>query len=325
VGILVTGATGFIGGHVARELRRRGHEVRALVREGSSTGELPALGVEVVRGDILDPLALRAAADGCTAIMHLAADFRLWAPDKADIVRTNVEGTRQVLQAARAARVSRVVYTSTMAVLQPSATDSEPRLAPPRDLAGPYEHSKWLAEQEVLRAADDGLPCVIVYPTMPVGPGDRKPTPTGKLVLDMTRGRLPFYVAMDINVVPVEDVAVGHVLALELGRLGEGYILGGRNLALAELLSILSRITGRPRPRARVPLALAFAAALVDEGLLSRITGRAPRVSKASVRLARRRLCFSSRKAIEELGLPQTSVEAALERSVSWFRSYAMA
>ena len=338
--VLVTGATGFIGGHVAGELLRRGYRVRALVREKSDPGRLPARGAELFRGDILDAAAVERAVAGCDAVLHLAADFRLWAPDEQVIYRTNVDGTRHVLAAALAAGVSRVVYTSTIAVLIPPAieppigaspgtgqvqapaspAEAEPHLADLADLSGPYDRSKWQAEQEARRLAQQGLPLVTVYPTVPVGPGDRRPTPTGKLIVDRVRGRLPFYVRLPLNVTPVEDVAVGHVLALEQGRTGQGYILGGRNIMLGELLAMVDHVVGRRRFRIQVPTGLAMLAALFDEGVFSRLTGRPPQVSFASVRMANRCLWFDSRKAVQELGLPQTPVEAALERAVAWFR-----
>lgn len=344
--VLVTGATGFIGGHVAGELLRRGYRVRALVREKSDPGRLPALGAELFRGDLLDAAVVERAVAGCEAVLHLAADFRLWAPDEQVIYRTNVDGTRQVLSAALAAGVTRAVYTSTAAILIPlapepprtslpdqdrlqgggpvqaqaTAADGEPCLADLADLSGPYDRSKWQAEQEARRLARDGLPLVTVYPTIPVGPGDRRPTPTGKLIIDRVRGRLPFYVRLPLNVAAVEDMAAGHVLALEQGRTGEGYILGGRNLTLDDLLAMVDQFAGRRRFRIRVPIRLAMLAALFDEGVFSRLTGRPPQVSFASVRMATRCLWFDSRKAVRELGLPQTSVETALERALAWFR-----
>lgn len=337
--VLVTGATGFIGSHVAGELVRCGYRVRALVREQTDPDPLLALGVEVVRGDLLNAEAVGRAVTGCDAVLHLAADFRLAAPDEQVIYRTNVDGTRRLLEAALSAGVSRVVYTSTVAILTPPAIKSpavpsagEPaeesgslgsgdlHLADLADLSNPYERSKWQAEQEARRLAQNGLPLIIVYPAIPVGPGDRRPTPTGKLITDTVRGRLPFYVRLPLNVVAVEDVAVGHLLALEKGRLGEGYILGGRNMMLGELLAMVDRIAGRRRSRIRVPVELAMLAALFDEGILSQLTGRPPQVSLASVRMATRRLWFDSNKAIRELGLPQTPLEAALERAVAWFR-----
>lgn len=338
--VLVTGATGYIGGHVAAELLRRGYRVRALVRDKTDPGHLLTLGAEVARGNLLDAAAVERAVTGCDAVFHLAADFRLWAPDEQVIYRTNVDGTRQVLAAALAAGVSRVVYTSTIAVLIPPAIepphgtsphtgqmqalaspgDGEPHLADLADLSSPYDRSKWQAEQEARRLAQQGLPLVTVYPTVPVGPGDRRPTPTGKMIVDRVRGRLPFYVRLPLNVVAVEDVAAGHVLALERGRTGEGYILGGRNMVLGELLAMVDNIVGRRRLRIRVPTKLITLAALFDEGIFSRLTGRPPQVSFASVRMATRCLWFDSRKAVRELGLPQTSVEAALERAVTWFR-----
>ena len=337
--VLVTGATGFIGSHVAGELVRRGWQVRALVREQTDPAPLLALGVEVICGDLLDAVAVGRAVAGCDAVLHLAADFRLWAPDEQVIYRTNVEGTRHVLRAALAAGVSRVVYTSTVAVLTPPGNRSsaspligapaegqgapgngELHLADLADLSNPYERSKWQAEQEARQLAQDGLPLVVVYPAIPVGPGDRRPTPTGKLIADTVRGRLPFYVHLPLNVVAVEDVAVGHLLALEKGRIGEGYILGGRNMMLGELLAMVDQIAGRRRFRAQVPVELAMLAAMFDEGILSQLTGRPPQVSLASVRMATRRLWFDSSKAIRELGLPQTPLEVALGRAVAWFR-----
>jgi len=337
--VLVTGATGFIGSHVAGELVRRGYRVRALVREQTDPGPLLAQGVEVVRGDLLDAAAVGRAVAGCDAVLHLAADFRLWAPDEQVIYRTNVDGTRQLLEAALAAGVSRVVYTSTVAILTPPAIESpaappagvpsegrgspgngDLHLADLADLSNPYERSKWQAEQEARRLAQNGLPLIVVYPAIPVGPGDRRPTPTGKLIADTVRGRLPFYVHLPLNVVAVEDVAAGHLLALEKGRIGEGYILGGRNITLGELLAMVDQIADRRRFRMRVPVELAMLAAMLDEGILSQLTGQPPQVSLASVRMATRRLWFDSSKAIQELGMPQTSLEAAVGRAVAWFR-----
>jgi len=337
--VLVTGATGFIGGHVAAELLRRGYRVRILVRDKTDPGHMVALGAEVARGDLLDVAAVERAVAGCDAVLHLAADYRLWAPDEQIIYRTNVDGTRNVLAAALAAGVSRVVYTSTVAVLRPPAiepprgpspatgqvqasaspADGEPHLYDLSDLSGPYDRSKWQAEQEAQLLAQQGLPLVTVYPTIPVGPGDRRPTPTGKLIIDRVRGRLPFYVRLPMNVAAVEDVAVGHVLALEHGRIGAGYILGGRNLTLGDLLVMVDQIAGRRRLHVQMPAVLAMLAASVDEGIFSRLTGRPPQVSFASARMATRCLWFDSRKAIQELGFPQTSVEAALERAIAWF------
>ena len=313
---------------------RRGYRVRALVREQTDPGPLLALGVEVVRGDLLNAETVGRAVTGCDAVLHLAADFRLAALDEQVIYRTNVDGTRQLLEAALAAGVSRVVLpvrAIPIAVSRPLPLRQGRRLEADRlamatrladlaDLSNPYERSKWQAEQEARRLAQNGLPLIIVYPAIPVGPGDRRPTPTGKLIADTVRGRLPFYVRLPLNVVAVEDVAVGHLLALEKGRLGEGYILGGRNMMLGELLAMVDRIAGRRRSRIRVPVELAMLAAMFDEGILSQLTGRPPQVSLASVRMATRRLWFDSSKALRELGLPQTPLETALERAVAWFR-----
>lgn len=323
--VLVTGATGFIGRHVVLALSERGYAVRALARPSTDVSNLASLAVEIRRGDVLDETSCLDAAAGCDAVLHLAADYRLWARDPGEIERTNVQGTRNVLRAAARAGAARVVHTSSVVALQPSPVDPEPRPADPATLATAYERSKWQADREVEEAARTGLGVVTVYPTMPLGPGDHRPTPAGQMIVDFILGRLPFYVELRLNAVAVEDVAVGHVLALERGRDGEGYILGGQNVTLGDLLLMLAELTGRPAPRAKVPLGLAWLAAAAEDGIAGRLKGRAPRVSFGSVHMARRTLWVSSDKAVTELGMPQTPLKDALRRAVEWFRVHGYA
>ncbi|MBI3322280.1 MAG: NAD-dependent epimerase/dehydratase family protein [Candidatus Omnitrophica bacterium] len=320
---LVTGATGFVGGHVAARLVRRGERVRVLARKKSVLKNLEGLPVEVHTGDLTDAESLRRAMAGCRRVYHVAADYRLWAPDPAELYRNNVAGTRLLLEAAREARVERVVYTSTVGALKcpengtPSTEQTPVDL---QDMVGHYKRSKFLAEQEVLAAARAGLPVVIVNPSTPVGPRDVKPTPTGQMIVDFLNGRMPAYVDTGLNLIDVEDAAEGHLLAMEKGQVGQKYILGHRNLTLKEILEMLSRITGLPAPRARMPMAVALGFAAVTTGW-SVITRRPPRVSLEAVRISRKKMYFDASKAVRELGLPQRPVERALSGAVDWFRT----
>jgi dihydroflavonol-4-reductase len=320
---LVTGASGFLGSHVARLLIERGERVRVLVRATSSTRLLEALSAERVVGDLRDSQTLDRAIQGVGAVYHVAADYRLWARNPAEIYDSNVKGTRNLLDAARRAGVSHFVYTSTVATVavpQNGGLPDEGTITSVDDMIGVYKRSKWLAEQEVQRAAAEGLPVVIVNPTTPVGAGDSKPTPTGRIILDFLNGRMPAYVDAGLNFVPVEDAAAGHLLAAERGRVGERYILGGENLTLKQVLNMLSCVSGRPAPRVRLPHAVAMAAGYVDAAI-SRITGSEPRVPLDGVRMSQHSMFVSADKARKELGFAPGAVLAALDRAVRWFEA----
>ncbi|MDE3137698.1 MAG: NAD-dependent epimerase/dehydratase family protein [Acidobacteriota bacterium] len=324
---LVTGATGFVGSHVVRHLVARGESVRALARPSSRRDLLSGLPVEFADGDLRDPASLERACRGVRRVYHVAADYRLWAADPREIYESNVTGTRNLLDAARQAGVERFVYTSTVATIavpRHGALPDESTAATVDEMIGHYKRSKFLAEQEALAAAERGLPVVIVNPTTPVGPGDVKPTPTGRILLDFLRGRMPAYVDTGLNLVAVEDVASGHLLAAERGAPGRRYILGNRNLTLKEILDVLARITGRSAPRVRLPHAVAYMAGLADE-LLARVTGREPQIPLEGVRMSRHKMFVDCSRAVRELGFAPEPVEAALERAVRWFwdRGYA--
>lgn len=316
---LVTGASGFVGWHVARRLLERGYRVRALARPGSEVRELD---VEVVRGDLRDAASVERAASGCGVIFHVAADYRLWAPDPRELYRSNVDGTRHVMAAARACRAERVVYTSTVGTIgipadRPGDEDTPVRL---RDMVGHYKRSKFLAEVAARQEAQAGLPVVIVNPTAPIGDHDFKPTPTGHIILDFLRGAMPAYIDTGLNFVDVRDVAEGHLLALERGRDGERYILGAENLTLEEFYQRLSAVSGLPAPRRRIPYWLAFAFALASTGW-ARLTGRPPRAPLEGVRMARKKMFVASEKARRELGYEPRPIDGALRRAVEWFRA----
>ena len=323
---LITGATGFVGSHLTRLLVARGERVRVLTRDSSakpnSYDALAGISVERAHGDLRDAASLRAAVQGAEVVFHVAADYRLWASDSAEIYSSNVEGTRNLLEAARQAGVRRFVYTSTVATMavprSGGALPDETTHASLSEMIGHYKRSKFLAEEEALRAAAEGFPVVIVNPTAPVGPADWKPTPTGKIILDFLNGKMPAYVDTGLNVVPVEDVAQGHLDAAERGKPGERYILGGRNMTLKEILDVLAKITGRRAPRVRLPHAVAFAAACADH-VMSRMLRREPQIPLDGVRMARHRMFVDSSKAGRELGFTPGAVEAALERAVRWY------
>jgi dihydroflavonol-4-reductase len=323
---LVTGAAGFLGSHVARLLVARGDNVRLLLRPTSSTrllDGLPAGRVQRVAGDLRDAASLDAAVDGVESVYHVAADYRLWARAPREIYESNVDGTRNLLDAARRAGVARFVYTSTvatMAVPRGEALPDERTIASLDEMIGAYKRSKWLAEQEALRAAAAGQPVVIVNPTTPVGPGDAKPTPTGRILVDFLNGRMPAYVDTGLNFVPVEDAAAGHLLAAERGRAGERYILGGENLTLKQALDLLSGVSGRPAPRWRLPHAVALAAGYADAAV-SRLLDREPQIPLEGVRMARHNMFVNTEKARLELGFSPGPVAAALERAVRWYEA----
>ncbi len=324
--LLVTGGTGFVGSHVVRRLCAEGLTVRVLARPASPISLIASLPAEVVRGDLLDADFLRQAVAGCEAVFHVAADYRLWARDPQEIYRNNVNGTEQVLAAARAAKVSRVVYTSTVGTIgfHANGTPATEADFPDRAaLVGAYKRSKFQAEQVALRYAAEGLPLVVVNPSAPVGEGDRKPTDTGRIIVDFVNRKMPAYLDTGLNLVDVRDVAEGHLLAFRRGQPGERYILGGRNMDFKEILDALARITGIPSPWLRIPYGVAWWAGAVN-GVLSQVTGRRPLIPLDGVRIARHKMFVSSAKAERDLGYRAGPVETALERAVQWFHEQGM-
>jgi len=322
---LVTGATGFVGSHVARQLVAGGHRVRVLVRPSSNLRALEGLGVERVEGDLADLVSLDRAMRGVRRVFHAAADYRLWTRNPNEIYATNVEGTRRLFDVAARAGVERIVYTSTVATIavptQGGALPNEETHATLDQMIGHYKRSKFLAELEAMKAAAAGVPVVIVNPTAPVGAGDWKPTPTGRIILDFLNGKMPAYVDTGLNVVGVEDVAAGHLLAAEHGRIGERYILGGRNLTLKQILDALAVITGRPAPQVRLPHAVALVAGYADE-FFARITGREPQIPVEGVKMSRHRMFVASDKAERELSYKPGAVEPALAAAVGWYEEH---
>jgi len=322
--VLVTGATGFVGSAVARTLLGHGYAVRALVRPDSDRRNLQGLAVEPVVGDLTDPASLAGAVRGCQGLFHVAADYRLWTPDPDALYRVNVQGTRMIMEAALAAGVPRIVYTSSVATLGLHADGTPADESTPvtlQDMIGHYKRSKFLAEAEVRRlVAEQGLPAVIVNPSTPVGPRDIKPTPTGRLIRDALTGRMPAYVDTGLNIVHVDDVAIGHWLAFERGRAGERYILGGENLALREILEQVAALSGRRPPRLRLPHELILPVAYLSEGWARLTGGGEPRVTVDGVRLARKYMYFSSDKARDALGYRPRPARDALADAVSWFQ-----
>jgi dihydroflavonol-4-reductase len=314
---LVTGATGFLGWHVARLLIERGYSVRALVRPGSHVAELP---VEIASGDLRDRESLERAVAGCGLVYHVAADYRLWAKNPHELYDSNVEGTRHLLAASQKAGVERIVYTSTVGCIGVPHDGIGDETIPVSldDMAGDYKRSKFLAEQVALEFARGGLPVVIVNPTAPIGDHDVKPTPTGKIVLDFLNGDMPAFIDTGLNVVDVRDTAAGHLLACERGRPGERYILGSENLTLAQILQKLAAITGRKAPTMKLPYAVAYAAGVCSTAWAG-VTGRPPRVPLAGVRMARKKMWVTHEKARRELGFEPGPAEAALRRAVEWF------
>ena len=324
---LVTGGTGFVGANLVRELLADGDRVRVLARPGGDRRALTGCEVEIVEGDLLDPASVRHAAAGMERVYHVAADYRLWAPDPSALFRANVDGTRHVLEAAARAGAARIVYTSTVGALgipkdgRPGDETTPVSLA---DMVGPYKASKFVAEEVAREIAARGAPVVIVNPSAPVGPWDVKPTPTGQMIVDFLRGKMIASLDTGLNIVHVRDVARGHILAAERGRVGERYVLGHVNLSLLEIFRALAGLTGLRAPRFRVPYAVAWLAAAGMEGV-ARLRGGAPAVPLTAVRMARKRMFFSADKAVRELGLPQTSAERALGDAVAWFVAHGYA
>jgi dihydroflavonol-4-reductase len=319
----VTGANGFLGSHVVRALITRGDRVRALARANADLSALRGIDCEIVRGDVREIDSLRPGFKGCDEVYHVAADYRLWVVDDAPMYAINVEGTRNVIAAAREAGVSRIVHTSTVGAL------GIPHDAPGREdtpvtleaMVGPYKRSKFLAERVAEDAARAGAPVVIVNPSTPIGPLDYKPTPTGRMIVDFLNRKMPAYLDTGLNLVSVEDCARGHLLAAERGRIGEKYILGGENMSLAELFTRLARLSGMREPRMRIPYAVAYGFALGAEAFARTVTHRAPRASLTEVKMARKKMFFDSSKAIAELGYAPGPVDPALQRAIDFFRA----
>jgi dihydroflavonol-4-reductase len=321
---LVTGANGFLGSHVVRALIARGDRVRALARENAELVALREIDCDIVRGDVRDSESLRRAVKGCDEVYHVAADYRLWVVDEAPMYAINVEGTRNVIAAAREAGVARIVHTSTVGAL------GIPHDAPGREdtpvaldaMVGPYKRSKFLAERVAEDAARAGAPVVMVNPSTPIGALDYKPTPTGRMIVDFISRRMPAYLDTGLNLVDVEDCARGHLLAAERGRIGEKYILGGENLSLAQLFTRLARLSGMRAPTMRIPYAVAFGFALGAEAFARTVTHRPPRASLTEVMMARKKMFFASSKAIRELGYAPGPIDPALQRAIDFFRAH---
>jgi dihydroflavonol-4-reductase len=321
---LVTGATGFVGRAVVEALLARGREVRVLARRPGHPS-LQGLDVEAVRGDLTEPASLAAAVRDCSRLFHVAADYRLWVPDPARMYGTNVAGTRSLLQAALEAGLERVVYTSTVGALgnpgdgTPGTEDTPVSLA---DMVGHYKRSKFLAEQVALEFAARGLPLVVVNPSTPVGPWDARPTPTGQMIVDFLKGKMPAFLDSGLNLIHVWDVAQGHLLAEDRGRVGERYILGHQNLTLAEIFARLADLSGVKAPRWRLPFYPVLGLAYVNELWSTWITRRPPMIPLTAVKMAKKFMFFDSQKAVRELGLPQTPIDQALLDAIQWFRSH---
>ncbi|MEP7340114.1 MAG: hopanoid-associated sugar epimerase [Acidobacteriota bacterium] len=318
----VTGATGFIGGNLVRALLADGHQVRALVRPASDLRNVAGLPIETVSGDLDNQQILTEQVAGCDCVFHVAAHYSLWAKDRDAIYRANVAGTKNLLAAAQRARIKRFIHTSSVAAIGvpvPGTLANEETQTTLEALVSDYKKSKFLAERAAREAAHNGLDVVIVNPSTPIGAYDVKPTPTGEIILRFLQDRMPAYVHTGLNLIDVDDVVRGHILAWQKGRTGERYILGNCNLTLKEMLEILAAITGKPAPRFAIPHALPLAVAFVDEMILARYFGKKPQVSFYSVQMSRKAMYYDSSKAISELGLPQSPIEGAIEKAVCWF------
>jgi dihydroflavonol-4-reductase len=319
---LVTGASGFLGSHVARQLVARGEEVRVLLRPSSTNRAIGDLSLEYVTGDLRDPASLDRAMKGVKRVFHVAADYRLWARRSREIYDSNVGGTKNLLGAAKRAGVEQLIYTSTVATIavdrpQPPNEFTDAKL---QEMVGHYKRSKWMAEREALNAAKSGLPLIVAMPTTPVGPWDWKPTPTGKIILDFLNGKMPGYVETGLNFVGVEDCAAGHLLIAEKGKVGERYLLGGENLTLKAVLDMLAKITGLRAPMLKIPHGLALGVAYAST-VFSRLAGREPGIPVEGVKIARHMMFVDCSRAKRELGFQPGPVAAALERAVRWYEA----
>jgi dihydroflavonol-4-reductase len=321
---LVTGATGFVGSHVARVLAEKGAELRVLVRSSSNLKNIEGLNAERVVGDLRDADSLEKAMSGCDAVFHVAADYRLWVDDPEQMYKANVEGTRALLKAAKESGVRRVVYTSsvaTMGFISNGHLADENSPVSLDNMIGPYKRSKFMAEELAMEAGRKEMDVVTVNPTTPVGDHDIKPTPTGRIVVDFLKKKFPAYVDTGLNLVDVDECARGHVEAFEKGQSGERYILGGENLTLKQILDKLGAITGLPSPTIKIPYVVALAAGVVDEVFTGRIMGKEPRATIDAVRMGKKKMFVTSAKAERELGWRQVTVDNALQRAVDWFRA----
>lgn len=320
--IFLTGATGFVGHHVARVLAAEGAELRLLTRKTSNPANLEGIKGETVVGDLAEPARLRSALEGCEAVVHVAADYRLWIPDPSAMYRANVDGTRELLRLAREAGVKRFVYTSSVATMH-FRTDgiviNEDTPVSLADMVGHYKRSKFMAEQEAINAAQSGQHVMILNPTTPIGPNDRKPTPTGRIFVDFLNGKFPAYVDTGLNLVDVAEVARAHVLALSKGKPGKRYILGGENLTLKQILDKMSAITGIPSPTVKIPFAVAATYAFFEEWITGRIRGKEPRATLEEVRMGRKKMYASSAHAEQELGFRIVPVYKAMRAAIEWF------
>ena len=319
---LVTGAAGFLGSHVTRQLVARGENVRVLIRASSTNRAIADLPLEYVTGDLRDPPSLERALAGVQRVFHVAADYRLWAKRKREIYDSNVGGTKNILDAAKRAGVMQFIYTSTVATIAVDRPQlpNESTDAKLEEMVGHYKRSKWMAEREALKAGKEGLPVIVAMPTTPVGPWDWKPTPTGKIILDFLNGKMPGYVETGLNFVGVEECAAGHLLVAEKGKVGERYLLGAENMTLKQMLDTLSKITGLSAPRLKIPHGLALGVAYLETAF-SRLLWREPQIPVEGVKIARHMMFVDCSRAQRELGFKPGPVAAALERAVRWYEA----
>jgi dihydroflavonol-4-reductase len=326
--VFLTGSTGFVGSHVARAYAAGGAELRLLTRSTSKLAAIEGMASEIVVGDLRQPEALRTALRGCDALVHVAADYRLWVRNPQDMYAANVDGTRELLRMAREEGIAKVVYTSSVATMgfkADAAIVDETTPVELGDMIGPYKRSKFMAEQEAIRAAREGQHVMILNPTTPIGPGDAKPTPTGRIVVDFLNRKFPAYVDTGLNLVDVSEVARMHVVALERGTPGERYILGGENLSLKQILDRMSAITGLPSPTMKVPHAVALSFAFFDEMITGRLLGKEPRATVEEVRMAKKFMFASSAKAERELGFQAVPIYNAMRAAIEWFVAHGYA